>query len=82
MDLIAEWSERYTKLFDEFWKFLKKINQTYCFDCGKKLTKENIVLSCDSRGMLMFCDECHWYKIKVRNTWRKIFKKRGEGLDI
>lgn len=65
--------EFYKNLFRGLWGISEE-GKRVCFDCGKLLTPDNIILMCDRHGFLQFCEECTWHRIRVKETWKGVFK--------
>jgi len=71
-----EIQELYHSLFRGIFEIIVETKHRTCFDCGKLLEPNTTVLMCDAHGFLQFCMDCSWHRIRIKETWRKIFHRK------
>lgn len=72
----GEYKEEVKAFRRKIWKMFREQfgENPCCVDCGKELKEDGEgVLMVDWAGFLAFCNEHTWHRIKIKETWEKVF---------
>jgi len=71
--------QREVKRFREvIWSLFREYfygNKPTCLDCGKELSENEGVIMVDSKGFVCYCNEHTMTRIKIKETWEKVFRE-------